>query len=75
MIVIDYKASINDSVYFIEDNSILQGTVQQLVISIAKESTTILYTIYSAGASYRVEDSKLYTSLIQALDALSEGYE
>lgn len=75
MTTVEHKASINDPVYFIEENSILRGTVQQLVISIAKDSTTILYTIYSAGLSYRVEESEVYTSLIPALDALSEGYE
>lgn len=75
MTEINYKSSVNDIVWIIENNSIIQCKVMQLIISINSKNSKIEYILNKNDKSYIKQDDEIYTTAIDALLELSERYE
>ncbi len=75
MTEINYKSSIGDIIWLIENNSIIQCKVSQLNITTNRQNTKIEYILNKSGKSYTKLDSEIYTTIVDVLLELSERYE
>jgi len=75
MINLQYSANVGDTIWFIENNSVLKGIITQVIISINIQNTKIEYILNNNDESYIRPDSEIHTSIIDALLELSERYE
>lgn len=75
MIVIDYKATLNDHVYFVINNSVYKGIVHEVNIQVSEENICTSYITNSNNTSHTILDENIFLTIEDALEFLTEGYE
>ena len=68
---IETQYNINNTVYFIHTNKILEGTIKKITITVENNSLVIVYKVQYSNWKYKsLKESQAYNTKQELLDSL-----